>query len=203
MKLFVLPVLVLLFSSSLSAKVLVKTIGQVKSHVITSRELSIHEKVKKNLGDSFESFQADSSFEQVIKEWLLYLEAIAFYNTKISEQEVKLKKQTLLGKLKSEEGWSQLQVTDQELTEKVRRRLEAERLYTFKKKASVLPVSLGEVETEYTQNRVRYGALSFEEAKPQIQKNKVRENLQRRLKQWFRVLEKKYKVQRFTEIGAA
>ena len=48
-------------------------------------------------------------------------------------------------------------------------------------------------------DRIRYGNMKFEEAKNQIRKNKIKDNLQDRLEQWFVVLEKKYKVQRFSK----
>ena len=80
----------------------------------------------------------------------------------------------------------------------MKRRLEAAKIFSFKKKASILPVSLSDMQTEYNQNRVNYGNLKFEEVKEKIRKIKTEENLQKRLKQWFSVLEKKYKVQRFS-----
>lgn len=175
------------------------TEAQVKGHVITSREVAIHKLLKSQLGGSFEHFKEDSPIEQVIKEWLLYSEASSFYNSKVPSSTVRRKVNRILEKKKLKQQMKALSLGEKELSQKVRRYLEAERLYTFKKKASVLPVTLNEIETEYTENRIRYGSLTFEEAKNKIRQNKIQENLQSRLEQWFLVLESKYKVQRFSK----
>ena len=60
---------------------------------------------------------------------------------------------------------------------------------------------MGEIESEYNQNRIRYGNQSFEEVKDKIRNNRINENLDNRLSQWFVVLEKKYKVQRFSKFN--
>ena len=106
-------------------------------------------------------------------------------------------------KLSGHKDWQRLGVTQSELKQMVERRLQAERLYKFKKKASVLPVSDAEVESEYSQNRIRYGNLSFEEVRTQIRNNKIQQNLDVRMNHWFEVLERKYKVQRFAGFKAA
>lgn len=186
-------------SSYSESKILIMTEAQVKGHVITSREVAIHKLLKSQLGGSFEHFKEDSPIEQVIKEWLLYSEASSFYNSKVPSSTVRRKVNRILEKKKLKQQMKALSLGEKELSQKVRRYLEAERLYTFKKKASVLPVTLNEIETEYTENRIRYGSLTFEEAKNKIRQNKIQENLQSRLEQWFLVLESKYKVQRFSK----
>ncbi len=96
-------------------------------------------------------------------------------------------------------GWDQLAVKDKELREMVLRKLEARRLFEFKRKASRLPVSDSEVEVDYKQNRIRYGTTEFAKVKEDIRKRKAEENMRLRLGNWFTVLAKKYRVQRFAE----
>lgn len=180
-------------------KILITTLAQVKNHVITSREVEIHQQLGKLLGERFKDMKGESLLELVIKEWLLYFEAESFYDTPVSNGEVDKKFNSILAAKKGDAKWDKLAVQNQELRDFVRRSLEADRLYVFKKKASVLPVGMNEVETEYSQNRIRYGNLTFDQAKDQIRDNKIQENLLERLKQWFVVLERKYKVQRFEE----
>ena len=193
--------LFLLITSSASAKVLIVTVAQVKSHVITSREIQIHNQVKAVLDSTFEDFKAEKTIEEVIREWLLFFEASTFYNSNIQAGEVDSLTQKALSKLIQVKKWKSLGVSKSELREKVARRLEADRIFVFKKKASVLPVSMGEIESEYNQNRIRYGNQSFDEVKEKIRSNRVKENLDNRLSQWFIVLEKKYKVQRFSNFN--
>lgn len=183
------------------SKILIATVAQVKSHVITSREVAIHKSIDNVLGKRLANFSDEGPEEQVIREWLLFFEASTFYNTKVQNKKVS----EYLGVAKKRLGksgkWKKLSVSESEMKEKIRRRLEANRLYNFKKKASILPVSLAEIETEYTQNRIRYGNQSFEEVKDKIRKNKIDMNLKRRMEQWFQVLEQKYKVQRFSKFN--
>ena len=200
---FTLSILLLLSLQGFFAhsKVLIVTMAQVKSHVITSREVEIHSMLDKALGNRFKNFKAAKPVEQIIREWLLYYEASTFYNTPIDKTKINKSILSANERLKKSVKWKDLSISSGELREKLKRRLEADRLYLFKKKASVLPVSSSDVETEYIQNRIRYGNLSFEEVKEKIRKNKIDKNLHARLEQWFLVLEKKYKVQRFSKFN--
>lgn len=175
------------------------TIAQVQSHVITQREVKIHQLVNKTLGSRLEGLDQVKPVEQVVREWLLFYEASNFYNTELDGTKYQKELSNAQNKLAKSKLWQDLGVTKKELQDKIKRRLEAERLYLFKKKASILPVSRVELETEYTQNKIKYGNLTYEQVESQIRNNKVKENLSKRLNQWFTVLENKYKVQRFSK----
>ena len=189
------------FCTCWAGEILIATVAQVKNHVITSREVQIHFLLNKTLGTNQDFFEDVNPVEQLIREWLLFFEANSFYNNPVPAAEVQTKIQKISEPLEKNKDWQQLSVGPEELKEMMRRRLEAERLYLFKKKASVLPVSPADVESEYTQNRIRYGNMSFEEVKDKIRHKKIQENLEARLSQWFLVLEKKYKVQRFAKFN--
>jgi hypothetical protein len=184
-----------------SGKVLIATVAQVKNHVITSREVAIHQELDNVLGKKFKDYAVDTATEVVIREWLLYLEASSFYSSQLSKTRLQSILKKANERLSGSPEWSRLGVQPDELRKKIRRRIEADRLFAFKKKASVLPVSLTEIETEFSQNRVRYGNKSFEDVKEKIRQTKVEENLQSRMQQWFSVLERKYKVQRFSQFS--
>ncbi|MCB0378862.1 MAG: hypothetical protein KDD33_10240 [Bdellovibrionales bacterium] len=195
-----------LFLSSVMApagQVLISTVAKVKNHVVTSREVEIHNHLDKVLGFLGEMTPVDDPVEKVIREWLLYYEASSFYNTGLASSQIQKSMGDAQKKLSGHKDWQRLGVTQSELKQMVERRLQAERLYKFKKKASVLPVSDAEVESEYSQNRIRYGNLSFEEVRTQIRNNKIQQNLDVRMNHWFEVLERKYKVQRFAGFKAA
>lgn len=187
---------------STSAKILITTVAKVKNHVITSREVGIHKNLEKALGPLLDRFSRDSVEEQIIQEWLLFFEASTFYNSQVKSSKVTSVLAQAQKRLRQSKDWQRLKVMPHELREKVQRRLEAERLFRFKKKASVLPVSPSEIETEYTQNRIRYGSQTLAEVKEKIRQNKIEEDLQSRMSQWFKILEDKYKVQRFTKFGS-
>ena len=191
----------LLFFSphSFTGEILISTVAQVKSHVITSREVKIHSILDQALGTKTSHGNLKDPVEKVIREWLLYFEAASFYNTNIPSELVRKAYQKSKNSLPGNRKWKRLGVTGKELDEMIRRRLQAERLFLFKRKASVLPVSDTEVETEYSQNRIRYGTQTFAQVKEDIRTKKIEQNLQERLDNWYKVLEKKYSVQRFAK----
>ena len=160
-------------------KVLIAALAQVKDHVITTRETAIHEALIPVLNDSSENPKKTSSRDQVVREWLLFYEALEFYNqpVRVSEQTEKWKAVrrhvTRFGARKK------FKIKDKELREKVRRTLEAKRLYDFKKKASNLPVSVIEVENEYRENRKNYKSTDEDKAKIRIRKNLEQKKLQK------------------------
>lgn len=199
MKLKFFLVITFVVSTTFAGEILIATVAQIQKHVVTSREVQIHFLLDKSLGVRREYFENKNPVEQIIREWLLYYEAVSFYNNKVSSSLKSKAVAKAKSKLSKVKAWKELDVTSEELNAMIGRRLEAERLYLFKKKASVLPVSSAEVETEYTQNRIRYGNLSFDEVKNKIRQQKIQKNLQDRLSQWFLVLEKKYRVQRFAK----
>ncbi len=178
---------------------MIATIAQVRNHVITSRELAIHKAVDKVLGSRSDRSKIDQPLELLIREWLLFNEAKSFYNNPIPSSQIESYMKKAEVGLKKESSWQKLAISQDELREKITRRLEADRLFLFKKKASVLPVSLSELESEYAQNKAKFGSASFSEVREKIRQDKAEENLNQRLEQWFQILEKKYSVQRFAK----
>lgn len=175
------------------------TVGQVKNHVLTTREVQMHYVIDRLLKYDLYLESNKDPVEQLIYEWLLYFEASEFYTSPLGADLVNEQLQSLRPALKKVKGWDELDVSDDELRGLVKHKMEARRLYAFKKKASILPVSDAEVEAEYKQNRIRYGTLSLAEVKEKIRNRKTNENLEQRLTNWFAVLEKKYRVQRFAK----
>ena len=94
-------------------------------------------------------------------------------------------------------NWKKLKIKDEELKEKIKRNLEANRIYRFKKKASVLPVSSVEVENEYMENQKKYKSFQKGKAELQIRKSLEQKNIKKQLGNWFNFLEQKYKVRYF------
>jgi len=185
--------------SLFAGEILLATIAQVKNHVITTREIQMHYILDKLLGNKPYLDQQKDPVESLISEWLLVFEARDFYDKPMSNDVVLGKVKALMPKLKAVKGWDQLVVSETELRGMVLRKLEARRLFEFKRKASRLPVSDSEVEVDYKQNRIRYGTTEFAKVKEDIRSRKAEENMKLRLGNWFTVLAKKYRVQRFAE----
>ncbi len=196
---FALFCLFILLSTSAQSKILISTVAQVKNQVITSREVDINKSLNRILGNPLEGLQKEDDTEHTIKIWLLYLEATSFYSSKLGPSQIQAALSDLEPKIKKNKSWPKLQVSNSELKSLIERRLEAERMYLFKRKASVLPVSASEIEGEYRQNRVRYEEKSLDDVREEIRKEKTMTNLNDRMNQWFVVLENKYNVQRFSQ----
>lgn len=185
--------------ASLAGPTLIATIAQVRNHVITSRELAIHEALDKVLGSRSDRTKLDQPLELLIREWLLFYEAKSFYNNPVALSEIESDFKEAVAGLKRAGSWQKLAMSKDEIRQKIIRRLEADRLYLFKKKASALPVTLSELESEYAQKKILYGSAPFSEVREKIRQDKAEENLNQRLEQWFQILEKKYNVQRFAK----
>ncbi len=188
-----------LFFNSCWSEVLVTALAQVKDHVVTTRETAIHEALVSALGYDFGSPEKISSRDQVVREWLLFYEALGFYSHPVKDSE-QIKKWKLAKDLSMQSGvWRKLEMSDDELKEKVRRHMEVQRLYDFKKKASKTPVSVIEIENEYRQNQKHYQSMNVDKAKNKIHKYLEQKKTAKQLNEWFRVLEQKYKVRYFSE----
>lgn len=183
-------------------KTLISTQAQVRDHVITNREVAIHKIVDKALGLRPDLHDDNSPLQALIREWLLYFEAQNFYNNPVPDKKIEESLKKVEQALKQSEEKKKWAITTSELEKKIRRREEANRLYLFKRKASVLPVSLTELETEYVRNRTLYGGKTFKEVRDEIRKQRDQESLEQRLQQWFEILENKYNVQRFFKYQA-
>ena len=180
-------------------KVLIVALAQVKDHVITSREIDIHKALNPVLGYDFEGFKKISFRDQVVKEWLLFYEALGFYSHPVKDSKQMEKWKQAKRRAVQSGVWRRFKMNDDELREKVKRHLEAKRLYGFKKEASKLPISSFEIENEYKQNKKRYRSMEPDKVKAQISKNLERKKLREHLSDWFGVLEQKYKVRYFSE----
>lgn len=199
MRSFIALFVLLMSTSSFSGEILTTTVARIKNHVVTSREVQMQYLLDKTLKGESLVYHDKDPVEQLIREWLLYFEAKNFYASAYSGRKSDLFYNKANSRLRKIKEWGKLGVTSSELKSMVGRKLEARRLFLFKKEASILPVSDSEIEAEYKQNRIRYGTLSFDQVKEKIKKRKTEENLKQRLENWFEVLEKKYRVQRFTK----
>lgn len=189
--------LFIVISQTAYSETLIATVAQVKNSVITSRDVEINMLLNQKIGPHLDGISHDEGVEYTIKILLLYFEGVGFYSTPIPSYKVQDQVRMTTDQLQKNPKWKALTVSSAELSTWLTRRLEAERIYSFKRKASVLPVTPAEIELEYRQNQEQYSGIDFKEAREQIRQKKTLSNLQQRMGQWFEVLESKYKVQRF------
>jgi hypothetical protein len=90
--------------------------------------------------------------------------------------------------------WKDLEVSNVELEQMMTRKLKARRFLKFKTETSGVHVRDDEARAYYEKNRVKFGNLPFEQFKHQIKEYLSQELLQERLKDWFEILKRKYRV---------
>ena len=87
-----------------------------------------------------------------------------------------------------------MKVTGVELRAQIKRKLQAKKFINFKADSSVVPVTDEEAERYFKENRSKFGAMPFENFKENIKTFLARQQVDRRLRDWFEVLRNKYKV---------
>lgn len=197
------------WGSGAEAKELISmAVGQVRDHVLTSREVHISEGLEQALYSAqpnmpikfirqVESPQFAKQVTSTLLEWVVYLEARSMAVTRLEEGEIDkalAKSKEILGRLAT---WQDLQVSSRELKKSLERKIMAKKLIRFRAESSVVPVSDAEAERYFHQNRLKFGNLPFENFKSSIKTFLSRQQVEKRLKDWFEVLQAKYQVRNF------
>lgn len=192
-----------------AATVVSETVGQVGDYVITSREVQIATVIdnilfppkdaKKNAleetGPGTKEFRGHVT--AVLLETVVAMEAEAFNvgsvpDTELNEALSKVEKATA-GKT----YWSQLQPTTLEVKRLTTRKLAAKSFIKFKTSSMAGIVSDIDAFAYYEKNRVKFGSTSFASIKDNIKSFLAQQQLEERLRSWFEVMKRKYKVRNF------
>ena len=189
--------------------IVTSAVGQVGGEVVTSREVQIAYIIeqalllqgltKKNsersnwlLAPNSESFRAHLS--QVMLEILIKLEAESFSVAQVSSEDVKSEAAIVHEGVKDWADWKKLDVTEAELEKLIFRRKMAKNFLKFKTESSGVIVGDAEVKAYYDKNRVKFGSAPFEQFKEGIREVLSQQQLEEKLKDWFEVLKRKYRV---------
>ena len=87
-----------------------------------------------------------------------------------------------------------LEVQPAETKKAIQRKLRAKKFIRFKADSSVVPVTNTEAREYFDNNRLKFGDLPFENFKENIKAYLSRQQVEQRLRDWFEVLQNKYKV---------
>ncbi|MCB0364381.1 MAG: hypothetical protein H6624_00900 [Bdellovibrionaceae bacterium] len=192
-------------AGAVQGKVLTATVGHVSDEVVTSREVQINYLVEKALYGKGRSNRSIPPLEWghknfprevngVLLEWVVHLEAKNFAATKVTSLDVDKAEKTVREKLRSHSQWAQLGVTRKELRLLLDRKIRAKNFIQFKAQTSVVPVTDDEAQDYFEKNRLKFGNFPFDKFKSNIKSFLSRQQVDRRLKDWFEVLQAKYKV---------
>lgn len=198
-----------------------KALGQVGEQVVTSREVVIcgvierwlfaiqdrpsetlrkQEKLSWFLNPDSEEFKALLS--RVMLDIMVNKEAETLSVASIKESDAKLKTARLMIDFAALPEWKRLGVTEPEVNDLMRRKLRSRAFLQFKTETSGVLVSDEEAQQYFEKHRLKFGNYPFQQFKNSIKEVLAQERLEGRLKDWFELLKKQYRV-RFLSSAAA
>lgn len=181
------------------------TVGQVGTYVITSREVVIAGILEKwfltpgnkNRNDWILKEDTNSfrqTLTQVMLEKVVVLEAENFSVAQVSSDEVRKSAAKMQEELKDWSEWKKLEVSSIELEGQFQRHLRAKAFLKFKTESTGVRVSEEEAKNYFEKNRMRFGNLPFSQFRESIRDFLTQKHQEERLRDWFEVLKRKYRV---------
>ncbi|OFZ19063.1 MAG: hypothetical protein A2Z20_05105 [Bdellovibrionales bacterium RBG_16_40_8] len=184
--------------------------GRVSDIVITSREVVINYMIEEALVSPDAKSQKLALKPQDIKsaafirettaalfETAIYLEAESFSETAVSEAVVESKAQDVIRKLKTNKDWKKLEVANREIKNILRRKLRAKDFIRFKIDSVAITITDQEAQDYFDNNRLKFENLNFSNFKENIKSYLTKQQADKRLKDWFELLQSKYRVHNF------
>jgi hypothetical protein len=197
------------FKTVPKGSVISQAVAQVGNHVITSREVIISNiidqalmlPVKKGapierkdwlLKEDSEAFQ--KHLAQILLEMVVQSEAENFSIGQVAGSDIAVNEKHLEEQVKGWTPWKQLEVSSAEIHQSLNRKMRAKNFLKFKTETSGVQISDDEAKVFYEKNRVKFGNMPFAQFKDSIKEVLAQEQLQEKLKDWFDILKRKYRV---------
>jgi hypothetical protein len=190
------------------ASLVSRAVGQVGSQVLTSREVQISYALEQalmqkgslknfdrkswliNVGDDY----FKSHLNQMMIEHLVRLEAEAFSVAQVSVDEIHRETEQALLRLESWSEWKKWEVSELEVEQILSRRRMAKQFLKFKTESSGVVITDEEAKNYFDKNKVKFGSAKFAQFKDTIKEVLAQKQLEEKLKDWFEVLKRKYRV---------
>lgn len=188
---------------AMAAQIISSQAGKVGNVSVTTRQVAIHSLLENAIGredpvtlnlNQTKSREFIRETTATLVENAVYLEAVSFNTATVRDDEVPPVKKKIMAALKNNKNWKALEVSDKELSEAIERKLRAKRFIQFKVDSSSIPISEKEMRDYYDSNRVRFDEEPFEKHKASIKDYLNRNQVDRRLRDWFDLLHAKYKI---------
>ncbi len=188
-------------------RVVTKVVGEAKDQFITSREVQINEAVESALGSKgdgkslqfaeigHENFP--TKVNDVLTEWVVYFEAQSFSADTVPKSAIEDAAQRVEKATANSAAWRRLEVSKSELEEVLKRKLSAKSFIRLKTESSLMPVTDSEAQAYFKKNRLKFGNLPFTSFRESIKAHLRQQQMDRRMKDWLEILQKKYKVRNF------
>jgi hypothetical protein len=189
------------------SRIVTKVVGEAKDQYITSREVQINDAVEQivNSKDAKPTFNlveiGHQSFPtkvtEVLTEWIVHFEAQSFAADAVSKAAIEDALQKVEKATAQSAEWRRLEVSKAELEDLLRRKLSADGFIRLKTESSLMPVTDSEAQAYFKKNRLKFGNLPFTAFRDSIKAHLRQQQMDRRMKDWLDILQKKYKVRNF------
>lgn len=187
-----------------------RAVGEVGSHIVTSREVRAYEAVQvviqetpsdEPAGSLALSQVADPGFPaaitRVLDEWTVVLSVRDLGVAQPDSAEVDRLVKATQSKWKGVPDFIELELTNGELRAIVERQLLAQSVLRLKSDETLVTISDAEALQHFRKNRVSYGDRTFEEMRDNIKARLAKVQTERRLIEWRQSLRRRYKVRNF------
>ncbi|OYZ12963.1 MAG: hypothetical protein B7Y39_18530 [Bdellovibrio sp. 28-41-41] len=181
-----------------------KIVGTAADQVVTSREVQIVNLLEKGLISdknlnlvSPEDTRFNVEVGQVLLEIVVQTESNLFEFDQINDQDFKASVETINKNLGQSKEWKNLQVSNPELERFLKRKLVAKRFIKVKSDSMKGFITDSEAKDYFDKNRLKFGQVPFAQFKENIKTFLSQQQLEERLKAWFEITKKKYKVKNY------
>lgn len=191
-------------TQSANAELVSTGVGLVQGKLVTSRQVQIQNLLEvalyeKHPKDKLKLLAIDSkafakATQDTLLEAVVALEAQNFNVIQVPADEVETADHQAMKLLKDNSAWKSLEVSRKELDVALKNKIQSKKFIQFRAQSSVLPITDAEALRYFNENRLKFGTLPFENFKENIKSYLARNQVDRRLKDWFDVLLNKYQV---------
>ncbi len=199
-------------------EVITEAVAQAGEHVVTSREVlisnildqaSMTPLAKKGgvvdrrdwlLQPKTEAYS--KHLAQILLEIVVQLEAENFAIGQVTPSEVQAFEKHVEDQVKGWSAWQELEVSPAEMQQMILRKLRSKNFLKFKMESSGVQISDEEAKAFYEKNRVKFGNMPFVQFKDGIKEVLAQNQLQEKLKDWFDILKRKYRVRYLGALGS-
>lgn len=209
----IIPPLILFLISQLAitaeASVISMNAGRAGDIVVTTREVLIHHLIEVALNptkpaknqpkeilnlDHPRSRDFVRETTTVLLENAIYLEAESVGAVPLTKERVQSAIALVDKKMRRNSAWQKLEVAPDELKVIITRALRAKDFIKFKVDSAAIPISDSEAEEYFNSNRLKFENLPFANFKDNIKAFLTKQQVDKRLKEWFELLQSKYHI---------
>ncbi len=182
--------------------------GRVADVVVTTREVVIHHLIEVALSPkptpallkeviSLEHPRARDFVREtttVLLENAIFLEAESVGAAPLEKDKIQAAQALVQKKMRRNSAWLKLEVGPEELKRILTRSLRAKDFIKFKVDSAAIPISDHEAEEYFNNNRLKFENLPFANFRENIRAYLTKQQVDKRLKEWFELLQSKYRI---------